>query len=146
MATIAAKSAERTKCDTIPQVHLSTEELKGRVRIHKTTYTWLAGYVDSGSTITGTLLPKGARIVGGRLSSQAGVASHTLQVAINAVNLAAALAVGAITVQTDALPDKDNFQNVDGVDFGGYAPVITTAGAAAVAGNKVSLILFYVVD
>ena len=146
MATIAAKSAERTKVDTTPQVHLSTEELKGRIRVHKTTYTWLAGYVDAGSTVTGTLLPTGARIVGGRLSSQAGLATSTLQVSINAVNLHAALAVGAATAQTDTLPDKDNFHNVDGVNFGGYAPVITVGTAAMVAGNKLSLFLFYVVD
>lgn len=146
MATIAAKSAERTKADSVPAILLSTEEKHGRIRVHKTTYTWLAGFVDIGSTITGSLLPKGARIVGGRLSSQAGAASHALAVTINGVALAAALVVGAATAQTDALPDKDNFHNVDGVDFGGFAPVITTSGAVAVAGSKVSLMLFYVVD
>jgi hypothetical protein len=145
MATINAKSAEQTLLESVPIQLLATYQKHGRIRTHVTTYTWLAGYVDSGSTITGSLLPKNARIVGGRLYSQAMVASGTLQVSINSVNLAAALAVGAATAVQD-LPDKDNVQNVDGVDFGGYAPVITTGGAAAVAGNKVWLRLHYVVD
>jgi hypothetical protein len=119
--------------------------MRGRLRVYKSTYTWITGNIGSGSTITGPALPKGSRIVGGWLSSQAGASSHTLQVSINAVNLAAALAVGAATA-SQSLPDKDNFHNVVGVDFGGYAAVITSGGADAVVGNKVNLVLFYVVD
>ncbi len=146
MATINALSAERTKVDAVPTQNLIPEELRGRIRIHKTTYTWLAGFVTLASTITGTLLPTGAKIVGGMLASQAGAASHALQVSINSVNLAAALVVGAATAQSLNFPDKDNFHLVTGVDFGGYAPVITSSGGDAVAGAKVVLLLYYVVD
>jgi len=145
MGAIVASSAEKVKQDAVPVQMLAPEEGKGRIRISKTTYTWTTGNIGSGSTITGALLPKGARVIGGVLFSQAGVASHTLQASINSVNLAAALAVGAAAV-TQVLPDAANFHNVVGVDFGGYAPVITSGGADAVVGNKVALLLKYVVD
>lgn len=145
MAAINAKSAEQTKLETVPPTLLTPPELRGRVRIHLSTYTWLAGFVDSGSTITGAALPVGAKIVGGFLVSQAGVAASTIQVSINAVNISGALAIGAATARHE-LPDKDNWHNAIGVDFGGYAPVMTTGGAAMVAGNKVALVLLYVVD
>lgn len=137
-------SAEKDKQDAIPIQMLTPEELRGRVRIHKTTLTWPAADA-AGTTLTGSNLPKGAKIVGGFIVSQAGAASSTLQVAINAVNLSAAITLGAATMRTE-LPDKDNWHNVVGVDFGGYPPVITTAGGAMVSGNKIALILFYVVD
>lgn len=145
MATINASSVEKTKQDAVPIQQLSPDELRGRIRISRTTYIWLAGYVDVGSTITGALLPKGARIVGGFLHSQAMVAAGTLAVAINAVAIMAATAIGAANVRAEA-PDAASVAGCLGTDFGGYAPVITTAGAAAVAGNKVTLYLFYVVD
>lgn len=145
MATINASSVEKAKQDLIPISLLTPEELKGRIRISKTTYTWLTGYLDIGSTVTGALLPKGARIVNGYLFSQAGVASSTLQVSINAVVLSAAIALGATALRAE-IPDAANWHNIVGVDFGGYAPVITTAGAAMVAGAKLALILEYVVD
>lgn len=145
MATINASSAEKVKQDSVPVQMLATEELRGRIRVSKTTYTWLSGYVTLASTITGAVLPKGARIVGGWLASQAGATSHALQVSINSVNLGAALAVGAVTA-LGQLPDKDNWHNVVGVDLGGYAPVITSSGGDAVVGAKVALILFYVLD
>jgi hypothetical protein len=145
MATINASSIEKVKQDAIPIQMLAPFEQKGRIRVSKTQYTWLTGFLDIGSTVTGARLPANAKVVGGYLMSDAMAASGTLQVSINSVNLAAALAVGAATA-TQQLPDKDNYKNVEGVDFGGFAPVITTAGAVAVAGSQLALILFYVVD
>lgn len=145
MAAINAKSAEQTKLETVPITLLDTIEMRGRIRIHKTTYTWLAGYVDIGSTITGTLLPKGAKLVGGFLHSQAMVTAGTLAVTINSVAISGALAVGAANFRAE-LPDAASLAGCIALDHGGYAPVITTAGAAAVAGNKVVLHLYYVVD
>jgi hypothetical protein len=145
MATINASSVEKVKADAVPIQMLSPDELRGRIRLYKMQYTWLAGYVDIGSTITGPLLPKGARIVGGFLHSQAMVASGALAVAINSVAVCAASVIGAANV-TVQLPDPASVVGIVGIDSGGYPVVITTSGAAAVAGNKVTLHLFYVVD
>lgn len=145
MATINASSVEKVKAESVPIQMLQADELRGRIRIYKMQYTWLAGYVDIGSTVTGPLLPKGARVVGGFLHSQAMVASGTLAVTINSVAVSGAVAIGAVNVRAE-LPDAASAVGIIGLDSGGYPVVITTAGAAAVAGNKVTLHLFYVID
>ncbi len=144
MATINASSVEKVKQDAKPVQMLATDELRGRIRISKTTYTWLSGFVTLASTITGTLFPKGARVVGGWLASEAGASGHTLQVSINSVNLGPALVCTSAARQE--LPAAAQAKDIIGVDFGGFAPVITSAAADAVAGAKVQLMLLYVVD
>lgn len=149
MSTINAYSAERTKYNASPQQLITPPELKGRMRISLTSYTWLSGYVDAGSTITGVPLPKGARVVGGYLVSQAGVAASTITVSLTdgttTIVVGSDLAIGASAARHE-LPTEDSWHNVIGVDAGGLSPKLTTGGAAMVAGNKVALVLYYVVD
>lgn len=145
MAAINVKSAEQTLLETVPITLLATYQKHGRVRCHKTSYLTVGTTFEAGSTITGAILPKGARVLFGYLSAT-GTTSLTLAVAINAVALLAATAFTSTAVVL--VPDAAGalLIHYPDLDSGGYAPVITSAGATAAAASKITLYLFYVVD
>lgn len=145
MAAIQVKSAEQTLLESVPIQLLTTPQMRGRIRCHKTSYLTVGTTFEAGSTITGTAFPKGARVLFGYLSAT-GTTSLTLAVAINSIAFLAATAFTSTAVVL--IPDAAGslLVHYPDVDSGGYAPVITSAGATAAAASKITLYLFYVVD
>ena len=145
MAAIHVSSAEKTLVDAVPMSMLNPYQLRGRVRVSKTSYVTSGSTFESGSTITGVPLPKGAKVISGILIAD-GTSSLTLKVTINSVDLIAATAFGSDAVAQ--IPDAAGglANNYPDLDCGGYSPIITSGGATAGAGSKIVLVLYYVVD
>lgn len=143
MATYS--SSQHANYTAVPATLVKPNELGGRSRIAYFAVTTSA-YASTGDVINLTTLPKGARIVGGRIVHEANAASTTLSVGTtdSATRYLGATAVGASAGGTDVA-------NTVALNFGDELTAITVitatpGGATWTAGTSILGFIEYVID
>ena len=143
MATYS--STQYSNYTSVPANLVKPNELGGRQRVAYFSVTTSA-FASTGDTINLTTLPKGARIVGGRIAWAANAASTTLTVgtSASATRYLGSTAVGASAGAAD-------FANTVALNLGDELTAITVlvatpGGATWTAGTSILGYVEYVVD
>lgn len=138
---------------TVPAVNNEPYDLGGRVRVAYDSYTVPSGdEVGTSAVINLFKLPKGARVVGGQLTSSSTASAGVYQVGYqeNGVDSAVATAfwaaqdMGAAAIDLQLAGTAAGYMKVFGAET--QVEVTFTTATTSGAGDTIKVKLFYVVD
>jgi hypothetical protein len=126
-----------------PPVNHPPDEGGGRVRVYYDTYLQGAEDGNIGDVITMKNLPAGARILSGTMAFGTGNTNETLACGITGT---ATKFVGATAAETAGTVVLDDHLVAGYKTTAEVAVIVTNATAAIKAAQRVTVILFYVID
>lgn len=141
----AFKSTQETKRTATPPKMLSTDEMKGRIRVAYFDFTTPADGVAIGDTVDLVTLPKGARILGGRSAYEAMGAGATMQIGVSG-DADKYFAAASVAAAGNAAIAADVATNTGDVLADETTVFATAGGANWAAGKRLCGHLAWVLD
>lgn len=140
MTAVNVRGVYNTKANTVPPDMVPPNAWHGKIRCALDTYE--ANAVDAGSTIKGPIIPKGARIIGGKLMTDDLSADATISVGISGT--AAKYLTAQVCTTANQIKDFNVIDSL-GEELTAAEEILLTTGVSAITGT-IKIMVFYVME